>query len=85
MWIKLPVTIRGKHFSINLLYVLFWAGFGLLRYFKNESSDYGWPQGFALGLVLLLVILITAGTSRVEDQSADQTTDSPDPTPPEDQ
>ena len=82
MWIKLPFTIRGKHFSINLLYVVFWAGFGLSQYSKNESSDYGWPQGLALGLGLLLVILITVGTSRVENQSADQ---APAPTPPEDE
>jgi hypothetical protein len=43
MWIKLPFAIRGKYFSINLLYVLFGTGFGLLQYLHNESNGSGWP------------------------------------------
>ena len=96
--IKLPFNICGKRYSIHTIALLGGIPFTVWCYYENESNDYGYPSGVALILVLLLLIGYTVASSRVEEQPADQGTDSPDatseptpepetpdPTPPEDE
>jgi uncharacterized membrane protein YhdT len=69
MWMQLPFDIRGKRYSISLISFLCWLGFALTQHHNNAANVFGLPKWLAITLLLLLMILTTIGTSRVDTDS----------------
>ena len=69
MWMQLPFDIRGKRYSISLISFLCWLGFALTQYRNNAANVFGLPKWLVITLLLLLMILTTIGTSRVDTDS----------------